>query len=202
MSRQGSAQVVAEMARLGRQTSRVHSFASFGSAMDRTDAFRGFLGMFKDTYRAAHGDLVGCLEQAYRAAFDFEDAIAQARRDILEADEGVAETHRKLDIDVRNAAAGTGPGHTTPGWPDRHAGPLTAGNTLHSVLNNPELDEAIVNSHPRPPKHHAGHTPTKSPLSVLDAIQHGQSVGHHAHEHLDAQEDRDRMDDYLDRRGE
>ncbi|HXH78332.1 hypothetical protein [Nocardioides sp.] len=200
ISRPGSGQVVETMNELARQTSRTHSFGAFGSSMNEYGAFRGFLSLFKDTYTTAHHDLVDCLEQAYQAAFDFEDAIALARKDILRADEGVAERHRQLAVSLTGEAPGTGPGHSTPGWPDRTNGPLVAGNTVHSALNDPEINEAIVKNLPNPPQHAAPHTPTHSPLSVLDAAQQAQAAVHHAQENDEARDDEDKMDDYLERR--
>ncbi|WP_157953238.1 hypothetical protein [Nocardioides allogilvus] len=200
VSRTGSGQVVETMWELGRQTSRTHSFASFGSSMHETEAFRGFLGLFKGTYSTAHTDLVDCLKLAYEAAFDFEDAIAEARKDILTTDENVAETHRKLAVNLNDQAPGTGPGHSTTGWPDRTNGPLVGANTMHSMMNDPEISDSIVRNQADPPKHAATHTSTHSPFALLDVAQQGQSAVQHAQEQSGARDDEDKMDDYLNRK--
>ena len=199
ISPEGSAQVVHTMHDLGSQTSNTHSFVGWNSSMSRTDAFRGFLGLFQGEYSTAYEDLRQCLSDAYQAAFELEDAIADARRDILRTDVDVARTQRVLEVRTEHVGTQTGPGMDVPGWSDPVKGPLTAGNTTHSVVNSPEVDEAIRNSGDHPPRHAADHTPTHSPLAPLDAVEGTITLVQHAGEHGEAADDEDRMQDYLDR---
>jgi hypothetical protein len=199
ISPEGSAQVVHTMHDLGSQTSHAHSFVGWNSSMSQTDAFRGFLGLFKGEYSTAYEDLRQCFSDAYHAAFELEDAIADARRDILRADTDVSRTHHALQVRTEQTGTETGPGMDVPGWSDPVKGPLTAGNTTHSVLNSPEVDDAIRNSQSHPPRHAASHTPTHSPLAPLDAVEGTITLVHHAGENDEALDDEDRMQDYLDR---
>jgi hypothetical protein len=200
ISREGSAQVVRTMHELGSQTSHAHSFVGWNSAMEQTDAFRGFLGLFKGEYTSAYTDLLQCLDDAYHAAFELEDAIADARRDILRADRDVTESQATLQVRTEQVQPGTGPGMDVPGWSDPVKGPLTAGNTVHSALNSPEVDDAIRNAGSNPPQHAASHTPTHSPLAPLDALEATMNVVHHAGENNEAQQDEETMQQYLDRK--
>lgn len=200
ISREGSSQVVHTMHELGSQTSTTHSFVGWNSAMERTDAFRGFLGLFKGEYTSAYNDLLQCLDDAYHAAFELEDAIADARRDILHADRDVAQSQATLEVRTEQVAPGMGPGMDVPGWSDPAKGPLTAGNTVHAGMNTPEIDDAIRSSGPHPPRHAAPHTPTHSPLAPLDAIEATTNVIHHSGENDEAREDEETMQEYLDRK--
>lgn len=198
ISPEGSAQVVHSMHDLGSQTSAAHSFVGWNSAMSRTDAFRGFLGLFKDEYSSAYQNLSQCLDDAYHAAFELEDAITDVRRDILRADEAVSRTNRRLEVRMEGIDAGAGNGMDVPGWSDPVKGPVTAGATVHSGLNTPEIDEAVRDSGPNPPRHAASHTPTHSPLAPLEAIEATTNVIHHAGENIEARDDEETMDEYLE----
>jgi hypothetical protein len=189
------------MHELGSQTSRTHSFVGWNSSMSRTDAFRGFLGLFKGDYTAAYQDLEQCLADAYKAAFELEDAIADARRDILRADAGVSTHHKAIEVRTEQVTPDHVPGMSVPGLTDDVRGPAAVGSTAHAGLNSPEVDEAIRHSGDNPPRHASPHSPTKSPFAPVDAVHAGVSVVHHAGENDDALDDKDKMKDYLDRKG-
>lgn len=200
----GSAQVVRTAGELGSQTSSTHSFVGWNSKMSETGAFRGFLGLFKAEYSSAYSDVLQCLDDAYHAAFELEDAVAAARKDVLDADDQVSLTNRNLEVRTLTMTPGTGDGMDVPGWSDPVKGPLTAGNATHAAMNSPEIDDAIVNSGDDPPRHRSPHThtPTHSPLAPLDAIESTVNVVHHAGEQADAHDDEQTMDDYLEDKGD
>lgn len=203
ISKQGSAKVVTTMHELGSMTSSTHSFVGWNSKMEQKDAFRGFLGLFKGTYSTAYDDLLQCLDDAYHAAFDLEDAIALSRRDILRADDGVTLSNKQLEVKVEGTTPGTAPpGVDLPGFDDPVKGPLMAGQTAHSGMNNPEIDDSIRNLDPDPPRHAAPHRPTPhSPFGPIDVVEGAQNVHQHAQDNEEAMDDEERMDDYLEGRG-
>lgn len=130
ISPHGSAQLVRTMDEVATQTSRTHSFVGWSSQMERTDAFRGFLELFRGTYSSAHQDLMAGLEQAHQAAFDLEDAIGDARRDVLRTDAEVSRHHHRLEVGISMIAPGVGDSLDIPRGSDSVRRPAALVNTV------------------------------------------------------------------------
>ena len=103
ISREGSSQVVHTMHELGSQTSTTHSFVGWNSAMERTDAFRGFLGLFNTTNVIHHALVERVLtgQTTWRAVYSGEDdhwtAVEHRERFGRELSEGVEQLVREDD---------------------------------------------------------------------------------------------------------